>query len=81
MASKEQAYHRELRRLSDYVKDFLVLLDYTMKQPESVDRGRRVADLANKLEMKNDIVRRFTLEINRDGKKLRRPQPRSAQSA
>lgn len=63
---------KELERLTSFVKSYVTLLDEAMKQPESVERGQRIAQLSNKLEFKNDSVRRFVLELDWNGKPLRR---------
>lgn len=72
--------HRKLRKAfkdhTDQVKLFLVLIGDAMNRLEGVERGRRIADLCNKLELKNDLVRRFTLEIDFNGKPLKRRQMR-----
>lgn len=65
-------FRKEFVGLTQFVKDYLVLLDHYMKQPESPERGKRIAALSNKLEMKNDMVRRFTLEIDFNGNPLKR---------
>ena len=52
-----------LRSLSDTVLVFLVALDREMAQPSSAERGARVSKLSNALELRNDIVRRFTLGL------------------
>jgi len=63
---------KEMEKLTGFVKSYVVLIDDAMKQPDSIERGRRIADLSNKLEFKNDSVRRFVLELDWNGKPLRR---------
>lgn len=63
---------KSLKELTSYVKDFLVLLDHEMRKPSSVERGRRIGELARKLELKNDMVRRYTLELDFNGRPLKR---------
>lgn len=62
----------ELTRLTGFVQAYVILLDQTMKGPEGVEQGKRIADLSNKLEMKNDSVRRFVLNLDFNGRKLKR---------
>lgn len=62
---------KEFREYTDQVKAFIVLIDHTMKQPESVERGKRIADLTNKLELKNDSIRRFVLGLDFNGRPLK----------
>jgi hypothetical protein len=58
---------------TDFVQAAIKLLDNVMKtQPEGEARGRRIADLINKLEMKNDSVRRFVLDLDFNGRPLKR---------
>lgn len=54
---------KALRELSDDVKNFLAALDVEMKKPSSLDRGARVAVAANALNLRNDMVRRFSLRL------------------
>lgn len=68
----EQVLRKELHGLTDFVKDYLVLLDDAMRAPEGLARGKRIAELSNKLQMKNDMVRRFTLDLNFNGRPLKR---------
>lgn len=65
---------KECKSLTDFVKDYLVLLDHEMRQPSSPKRGERIAELSNKLQMKNDMVRRFTLDFGFNGKPMKRPR-------
>lgn len=67
-----KAVLKEFRLLTDFVKDYLVLLDDAMRKPESAERGRRIAQLSNQLNMKNDTVQRFVLNLDFNGKPLKR---------
>lgn len=66
----EDRYRRELRKLSDLIQNYLILVDDAMKLPPP-ERGPRLADLSNKLEMRNDMVRRFVLEVTKSGRPLK----------
>jgi hypothetical protein len=66
----------ELTRLTAFVQSYLTLLDQAMKQPDGQARGSRIADLSNKLEFKNDSVRRFVLDIDQNGRAIKRAQRR-----
>jgi hypothetical protein len=70
VAVSEMKLRKGLRELTDHVQAYLVLVDQEYKKQESVERGKRLADLANKLQLKNDLVRRYTLELDWNGKKL-----------
>lgn len=50
---------RHLRELTLAVQGFLVRLDNEMKGPSTVERGKRIAALANALDMTNQCARRF----------------------
>ena len=50
-----------LRRLIADVKVFLVRLDIVMSQPSDVMRGRKIAALANDLDLARQIASRFGL--------------------
>lgn len=56
-------YWKALVAHTEYVSAFLALLDEEMKAPSSPERGKRIAALANKLDMANASARRFTLGI------------------
>ena len=64
-AAEAKKLRKALTNLTGYVHSFLILLDYEMKKPSTPERGRRIADLANKLELKNDMITRFTLNKKR----------------
>lgn len=68
---------KEFRGFTDYVQAYLTMLDQAMKEPEGLERGRRLAKLANELNLKNDCVRRFTLNLDFNG----RPRGSSARRA
>lgn len=53
-----------LSDLTDKVMVFLSQFDILMKQPESPERGRRLASLANWLELNNDSIRYSTLGVD-----------------
>lgn len=52
---------RHLRALTAAVRAFLVALDAEMAKPASPERGRRVARLANDLDLANDAALHFGL--------------------
>lgn len=56
-------FRRSLRKLSDDVRAYLAWLDIEMKKPSDNKRGERIASASNSLEMQNDIIRRFTLQL------------------
>lgn len=67
---------RELRETRKHLKDltgtveaFLRLLDVEMRSPSNPARGSRIADLANKLNLANDIAKRFGLAKRKANKR------------
>lgn len=52
---------RQLNNLTGTVEAFLRLLDAEMRAPVTPERGARVADLANKLDLANQMAKRFGL--------------------
>lgn len=54
---------KALRGLSDDVKNFLDALDVEMGKPSTFERGNRIAIAANALNLRNDIVRRYSLGL------------------
>lgn len=65
-SSQTQArrYKVVLKELTSEVTKALRALDAAMKEPESVERGRRIAGIANALEMVNDSVHYFSLGVD-----------------
>lgn len=61
-----------LRRLEVEVHYFLAHMDVLMLKPESVERGRAIAALCNKLDMANQIAARFGLGKRRVAGKLKK---------
>lgn len=66
----EETLRKELHGLTNYIKDYLALVDDAMRQPESAERGKRIAHLSNALNMKNDMIRRFVLDLNFNGRRM-----------
>jgi len=69
---EQKALWKQFKKHTDFVKDYLVLIDDEMRKPSSESRGKRIAELSNKLQMANDSARRVTLELDWNGKPLRR---------
>lgn len=63
MTAAERKLRKDFKALTDKVKAFLAALDREMKQPSSPERGSRIANLANALNMANDSARRYGLDI------------------
>jgi hypothetical protein len=66
-----QPTEEELKRLkgafAQFVYDvgvFLRQLDNAMKLPSNAERGKQIAELANRLEMSRDGARYFSLGVN-----------------
>jgi hypothetical protein len=61
-AAKElAAYRKALKSLTADVATCLKALDLEMHKREGADRGKRVAQISNALEMQNDKIRFFVL--------------------
>ena len=75
----EQELRKSFHKHTDFVKDFLVLLDDAMRRLDGVERGKRIADLANKLEFANDSARRYGLDLDFNGKPLKRASLKTAE--
>ena len=52
---------RYLKGLSKQVDQFLAWMDVEMTKPSTYDRGRRIAQAQNALDMANQHVKRFAL--------------------
>ena len=67
MLTDDQKKIRELRRhlknLVMSVTGYLRQLDVAMKEPATVDRGRKIAQLSNALDMAKDEAAHFGLGI------------------
>lgn len=59
--AREPNYRKELVGLTEIVTGFLQRLDMEMCGPSTPERGKRVADISNKLEMINDRIRYHVL--------------------
>lgn len=57
---------RYLRLLIKSVEAYVKMVDAEMKKPSSVERGERIAELTNSLDMSKDIAKRFGVP---DGRK------------
>lgn len=68
----EQKLHKAFTTHTNDVKAFIVLLDHAARTLKGEELGRRLADLSNKLEMRNDLARRYALELDFNGKPLKR---------
>ena len=76
---KDLEHLREVRKLKKYLRELtdsvLVFQDYLdriMREPQSVARGKKIALIANALDMVNDSARFFGLGVNcrKDKKKV-----------
>lgn len=66
-----KALKRQNRELKKHLKDLTILvsnylknLDVVMKEPSTVERGRKIANLANSLDFFNDSARYFGLGVD-----------------
>ena len=59
--TEERNLRKYLKELTSAVTGFIVALDTEMQTPESHERGNRIALLANKLDLANDMARHFGL--------------------
>lgn len=62
-AIKKQSreYKKYLKELSEAVTRALNALDMEMRQPSSIERGKRVGQICNSLNYSNDMARHFGL--------------------
>lgn len=67
---------KSLESMTKYVQAFLGALDVEMRKPSSPERGKRIAEISNKLDMANDHIRYFDLGI--DYRKDKKPKARHA---
>ena len=63
LPKEEREIKRCLLDLVTTVERYLTHLDKEMKQPSALERGQRIADLSNKLELSKDLAKRFGLGI------------------
>jgi hypothetical protein len=76
---------RQVRELTRHLKDltagvevFLVRLDVEMKGPSTEARGRRIAELTNRLDIANDSARYFGLGVDYRGDATHKTKVRRA---
>jgi hypothetical protein len=63
-AKAAKKYRKALAELSASVTGCLNAIDAEMKKREGVERGRRIAQICNALDMANDHVRYFVLGVD-----------------
>ena len=54
-------YKKHLKYLTESVNHFLRQLDKVMWEPPAAERGKKIAELTNQLEIQNDSAMRFGL--------------------
>lgn len=59
----EKKLRRKLTELTEQVRGFISMLDRVMVEPSSAERGRKVAELCNRLALYNDGVRFFWCNV------------------
>jgi hypothetical protein len=59
--NKEKKY---LNNITYSVQVFLKCIDKTMKKPSSVERGKEIGGLVNKLQLENDSAMHFGLDLS-----------------
>ncbi len=64
MDPEARKYKKALEGLTTAVMRHLALLDKVMKEPESPERGKKIAQLSNALDVANDQVRYSALGID-----------------
>ena len=60
----ERMVRKHLKELTERVMYELGEIDREMRQPQSPERGNRIAAISNRLEMANDRARYFGLGID-----------------
>lgn len=58
---KVRELRKHLRDLTETVTRCLVALDAEMKTPSTLQRGSRISNISNALNLQNDIAKRFGL--------------------
>lgn len=71
---EERQYKKYLVELTNAVSAYLNEHDKLMKQPPTPERGRKIAELSNKLEMSNDAALHFGLDLSFDKIAARKKQ-------
>ena len=61
---KTTAEKKYLKELTEKVAVFIAMLDATMEEPLSFKRGKKIACLANNLDMANDSAMKFGLNYS-----------------
>jgi len=75
-------FKRHLKTLTDAVTQIVAGFDAIAKEPESPERGKKLAKLVNLLEMQNDSARYFGLGIDfRTDKKRKAKRADSSRSS
>ncbi len=64
MDKQAREYKKYLTSLVKGVEQYLEFLDKAMLQPESFERGKRIAHLTNQLNMCKDLAKRFGLGLS-----------------
>jgi hypothetical protein len=64
MDAEARKYKKALEGLTTAVMRHLGMLDKVMKEPESPERGKKIALLCNALDMANDQVRYSELGVD-----------------
>jgi len=57
-----------LRNLTSVVTRALADIDAEMRTPSTADRGKRIAQICNRLQLANDMAKRFGLSRRRPAK-------------
>lgn len=68
----EREMRKHLRSITAHVAAFAAAMDVQMLGKSTPDRGRRISELVNGLELQNDLALRFGLGLERRGGKLRK---------
>ena len=71
---------RENRKLRKYLEKItrvtfraLAAIDFEMRKPSDVERGRRISAICNELELINDMARHIGLGVSFKSKKWKNP--------
>lgn len=81
MPLTEKKLRRKLSEMTEQVRGFLAMMDRLMVTPSTVERGRAVADLCNRLAMYNDGVRFFWCGVDYRKDKPWTGEPADAEAA
>ena len=62
--ANEKKLRRKLAELAEQVRRFIACIDQIMTEPESHERGKKMANLCNQMALYNDAIRYFWCDVD-----------------